>query len=182
MSQMWSAFYRSTKNLSKRRVKAMKREAKVLKVCAGICFGIFFVTMAIPLVVVGWIENPLLTSEWVIGIALVVGALLFNWNHFRADDLNRAFNDSVVFADEVDFSNRIVLANNPVFANPAVPVKILPPSEDGAAGGAVGAGACVPRPPGGKPPTLKAEAALPLPTFHLRAVSLSIRHETPRQA
>lgn len=55
------------------------------------------------------------------------------------------------------------------------------PNDDGDAGGDVDADALVPKPPGGRPPPLKAEAALPLPPFHLRAVSLSIRDQSPLQ-
>jgi len=144
----------------------MKREADTMKVCAGI---FSFLLFGVPLVVVGLIENPLLTCALVIGVALVVCA---QW--LKAMQVEKVWGCEPLGCPD---HNHIRFVNPNV--GESVPIKILPPND---AGGAVETGAFVPRPPGGRPPTLKAEAALPIPPFNLRAVSLSIRQHTPQQA
>lgn len=148
------------KMLFKAKVRAVKQEAYLVLVGTLTFFGMLFVA---PLLVV------LLACAFVLGIALVVCA---QW--LKAKQVEEVWGCEPLGCPDHNH-NRFVNHN----VGESVPVKILPPNDDG---GAVETGALVPRPPGGRPPTLKAAAALPIPPFNLRAVSLSIWQHTPQQA
>jgi hypothetical protein len=143
--------------LFKAKVKAMKQEVCLVLVGTLTFFGMLFVA---PLLVV------LLACAFVIGIALVVCA---QW--LKAMQVEGCEPLGCPDLKHIRFVNHNV--------GESVPIKILPPND---VGGGAASGALVPRPPGGRPPTLKAAAALPIPPSNLRAVSLSIWQHTPQQA